>query len=203
GSPFKKAGLEDVIFKDGSVFLKNDPAATVTFAELVAFNKGKVIKVKKMSVPNMLKLKKYSRATHSAAFVEVEVDEELGVINVTRALTAVAAGTIINPKTARSQVLGGMVWSISKALQEETISDHRLGRYMNTNLGEYHTPVHADIHDLDVIFVEEKDAIVNELGSKGVGEIGLVGMPPAIANAVFHATGKRINQFPIRLDALL
>src|SRR5690606_29644521 len=128
------------------------------------------------------KLKKYSRATHSAAFVEVEVDEELGVVNVTRALTAVAAGTIINPKTARSQILGGMVWSISKALHEETISDYHLGKYMNQNLAEYHIPVHADIHDLDVIFVEEKDEIINELGTKGVGEIGIVGMPPAIAN---------------------
>jgi xanthine dehydrogenase YagR molybdenum-binding subunit len=135
--------------------------------------------------------------------VEVEVDEELGMVNVTRAVTAVAAGRIINPKTARSQILGGMVWGISKALREETITDHNLGKYMNTNLGEYHIPVHADIHELDVIFVDEKDDIVNELGSKGVGEIGLCAMPPAIANAIFHATGKRINQFPIHFDSLL
>jgi xanthine dehydrogenase YagR molybdenum-binding subunit len=115
----------------------------------------------------------------------------------------VAAGNIINPKTARSQILGGMVWSISKALREESIPDCRFGKYMNTNLSEYHIPVHADIFDLDVVFVDEKDDIVNELGSKGVGEIGLVGMPPAIANAIYHATGKRINQFPIHLDQLM
>lgn len=96
-----------------------------------------------------------------------------------------------------------MVWSISKALREETITDHNLGKYMNQNLGEYHIPVHADIHDLDVIFVEENDDVVNELGTKGIGEIGLAGMPPAIANAIYHATGKRINQFPIHFDKLM
>jgi len=148
-------------------------------------------------------LRKYARAAHSAAFVEVEVDEELGVINVTRALTAIAGGRIINPKTARSQILGGMIWGISKALREETILDNNLGKYMNQNLGEYHIPVHADIHDLDVIFVEEKDEVINELGIKGIGEIGLVGIPPAIANAIFNATGKRINNLPIHFDYLL
>lgn len=142
-------------------------------------------------------------ATHSAAFAEIEVDKELKIINVTRALTAVAAGRIINPKTARSQILGSMVWSISKALREETIMDEKLGKYMNANLAEYHIPVHADIHELDVIFADEKDDIINELGVKGVGEIGLVAMPAAIANAVYHATGKRINKLPIHFDELL
>jgi xanthine dehydrogenase YagR molybdenum-binding subunit len=203
GSPFAKVDLEDVVFEDGVIKLNNSPDVFLTFLELIAANKNRAIKTSNTNIPNLLKLKKYSRAAHSAAFVEVEVDEELGVVNVTRALTAVAAGKIINPKTARSQILGGMVWSISKALREETISDYRLGKYMNQNLSEYHIPVHADIHDLDVIFVEEHDEIVNELGSKGLGEIGLVGMPPAIANAIFNATGKRINQFPIHFDSLL
>jgi len=202
-SPLADAGMQDVIFEDGNIHLKNNVMATVSFKDIVDANNGRPIKTTNTSVPNLIQYKRYSRATHSAAFVEVEVDEELGVINVTRALTAVAAGNIINPKTARSQILGGMVWSISKALREETISDYRLGKYMNTNLAEYHIPVHADIHDMEVIFVDEKDDIVNELGCKGVGEIGLVGMPPAIANAVYHATGKRINQFPIHFDSLL
>lgn len=202
-SVLKGAELEDVVFENGNIYLKNDPSSSVSFKDIIAANGGKVIKTSNTSVPNVFRLKKYSRATHSAAFVEVEVDEELGTINVTRALTAVAAGRIINPKTARSQILGGMVWSISKALREETISDYRLGKYMNQNLSEYHIPVHADIHEMDVIFVEENDPIINELGVKGVGEIGLVGMPPAIANAIYHATGKRINQFPIHFDSLL
>lgn len=202
-SPFKGLELEDVVFKNGSIIQIDDLDTSVPLMEVMAANKGRAIKTTNFSVPKVFKLKKYSRAVHSAAFVEVEVDEELGVINVTRALTAVAAGHIINPKTARSQILGGMVWSISKALREETIPDYHLGKYMNQNLGEYHLPVHADLHELDCIFVEEKDTIVNELGSKGVGEIGLVGMPPAIANAIYHATGKRINQFPIHLEALM
>lgn len=202
-SPLAGADIEEVVFAHGNISLKNNPSVLISFKDIIAGNKGRPVKTTNTSVPNMLKLKKYSRAAHSAAFVEVEVDEELGVINVTRALTVVAAGKIINPKTARSQILGGMVWSISKALHEETITDYRLGRYMNANLGEYHIPVHADIHDMDVIFVDEKDDIVNELGTKGVGEIGLVGMPPAIANAVYHATGKRVNQFPIHFDSLL
>ncbi|MCE6990140.1 xanthine dehydrogenase family protein molybdopterin-binding subunit [Dyadobacter sp. CY323] len=203
GALLKGLEIEDVRFENGCIVLKTDPFTFISFTDIIEANGGTPVKVIKFSVPNLLKLKKYSRATHAAAFVEVEVDEELGIINVTRALTAVAAGRIINPKTARSQILGGMVWSISKALREETINDSLLGKYMNQNLSEYHIPVHADIHDLDVIFVEEKDDIVNELGTKGVGEIGLVGMPPAIANAVYHATGKRINQFPIHFDYLL
>lgn len=202
-SPLADAAMQDVVFSNGNISLKNNPAATVSFKDIIAANNGKAIKTTNTSVPNVIQYKRHSRATHSATFVEVEVDEKLGVINVTRALTAVAAGNIINPKTARSQILGGMVWSISKALREETISDYRLGKYMNPNLAEYHIPVHADIHDMDVIFVDEKDDIVNELGCKGVGEIGLVGMPPAIANAIYHATGKRINQFPIHFDSLL
>lgn len=202
-SPFKDAEENDIRFERGGISLKSNPTVLTLFRDIVAANKNREIKTTNMSVPNVFRLKKYTRAAHSAAFVEVEVDEELGIIHVTRAVTAVAAGNIINPKTARSQILGGMVWGISKALHEETISDHRFGKYMNQNLAEYHIPVHADVHDLDVIFVEEKDDIVNELGSKGVGEIGLVAMPPAIANAIFHATGKRINQFPIRFDRLL
>jgi len=203
GSPFSKTDVEEVIFKNGNIALKADLTVFVSLKDVIEANKGRAIKTTNFSVPNVFKLKKYSRAAHSAAFVEVEVDEQLGTINVTRAVTAVAAGNIINPETARSQILGGMVWSVSKALREETITDYRYGRYMNPNLGEYHIPVHADIHDFDVIFVEEKDTIVNELGSKGVGEIGLVAMPTAIANAIFHATGKRINQFPIHFDSLL
>ncbi|MEO5998324.1 MAG: xanthine dehydrogenase family protein molybdopterin-binding subunit [Chitinophagaceae bacterium] len=203
GSPLKSTDLEDVIFQEGKIILKNNAAAFVSFSQVIEANKNRVIKTTNTSVPNIFQLKKYSRATHSAAFVEVEVDEELGVVHVTRAVTAVAAGRIINPKTARSQILGGMIWGIGKALHEETISDFRMGKYMNPNMAEYHIPVHADIHELDVIFVEENDEIVNELGSKGVGEIGVVAMPPAIANAIYHATGKRINRFPIHFDSLL
>ena len=141
--------------------------------------------------------------THSAIFAEVKVDEELGVIRVTRIVNAVAAGRILNPKTARSQILGGVVWGIGMALHEETMIDHRFGRFMNHNIAEYHVPVNADIHDIDVIFVDEQDDKVNPLGVKGLGEIGIVGTAAAIANAVFHATGKRIRDLPITIDKLM
>ncbi|MDH0645272.1 xanthine dehydrogenase family protein molybdopterin-binding subunit [Pseudomonas sp. GD03858] len=145
----------------------------------------------------------FSTATHSAVFVEVHVDEDLGTIKVARVVSAVAAGRVINPKTARSQILGGVVWGVGMALHEAALTDHRLGRIINHNLAEYHIPVNADCGDIEVIFVEEHDDIVNELGSKGVGEIGVVGVAAAVANAVYHATGKRVREFPITLDKVL
>jgi len=202
-SVLKDLKFKEVISKDGFIIAKNNAAAKVSFKEIMASNEGKSIKTTNSAMPNPLTYGKKARAVHSAVFVEVEVDQELGIIEVKRAITAVAAGKIINPKTAESQILGGMVWGISKALHEETILDHRFGKYMNANLAEYHIPVHADLHDLNVIFVAENDDFVNDLGVKGVGEIGVVGMAPAIANAIFHATGKRINDLPIHFDKLL
>ncbi len=133
----------------------------------------------------------------------MRVDEELGVIRVTRVVNAVAAGRILNPKTARSQILGGVVFGIGMALHEETAIDHKLGRPLTHNLADYHVPVNADIHDIEVIFVEEQDDVINPLGVKGVGEIGVVGTAAAIANAIFHATGKRVRDLPITLDKLM
>lgn len=203
GSVLRNIKFKDVIFKNGFITLKDQPEIKIDIKEILKANDGKAIRTTNSAMPNPLTYGKKARAVHSAVFVEVEVDEELGVIEVKRAVTAVAAGKIINPKTAESQVLGGMIWGISKALHEETILDHQFGRYMNANLGEYHIPVHADIHDLEVIFVEENDSFVNDLGVKGVGEIGGVGMPPAITNAIFHATGKRIYNLPIHFDKLM
>ena len=141
--------------------------------------------------------------THSAIFVEVRIDEQLGVIRVTRVVSAVAAGRILNTKTASSQILGGVVWGIGMALHEETLIDHRFGRIMNANIAEYHVPVNADVHDIKVIFVDEPDEMINPLGIKGLGEIGIVGVAAAIANAIYHATGKRVRDLPITLDKLM
>jgi xanthine dehydrogenase YagR molybdenum-binding subunit len=116
---------------------------------------------------------------------------------------AIAAGRILNPKTARSQILGGVVMGIGMALTEAAMTDHRLGRVMNRNLAEYHVPVNADVHDIDVIFVDEPDARTSPIGVKGVGEIGLVGTAAAIANAIFHATGRRPTDLPITIDKVL
>ncbi|SFU23946.1 xanthine dehydrogenase family protein molybdopterin-binding subunit [Paraburkholderia aspalathi] len=144
----------------------------------------------------------YSMGTHSAVFVETRVDEALGAVRVTRVVSAVAAGRIINPKTAASQIAGGVVWGISMALHEHGLFDQALGRLMNHNLAEYHFPVNADIHAIDVLFVDEPDDIVNPLGAKGVGEIGVVGVAAAVGNAIWHATGKRVRDLPITLDKL-
>ena len=145
----------------------------------------------------------YSTYAHACVMVEVRVDRDLGSVRVERMVTAAAAGRIINPRTAENQVLGAMVWGIGMALEEEGLVDHRSGRIMNPNLAEYHVPVHADVQGLEALFVEEKDDIVSALGAKGVGELGIVGVPAAIANAVYNATGKRVRELPITLDKLL
>jgi xanthine dehydrogenase YagR molybdenum-binding subunit len=202
-SGFSRARFDEVDFADSKMYWKKDRSVFLDLQATIEANKGRPVKSIDTGTPHTLKLRKYAKAVHSASFVEVEVDEDFGEVKVTRAVTAVAGGRIINPKTARSQILGSMVWGISKALREESVMDHRYGRFMNHNLSEYHIPVHADVHDLDVIFVEEHDSVINELGVKGIGEIGLVGMPPAVANAVYHATGIRVKKFPIYMDALI
>ena len=148
------------------------------------------------------KLEQYARNVHSAVFAEVKIDEQLGVIRVTRVVNAVAAGRILNAMTAHSQIMGSVVWGIGMALHEETLFDHRFGRIMNANIAEYHVPVNADVHDIEVIFVDEPDQVINPLGVKGLGEIGIVGVAAAIANAVYHATGTRVRDLPITLDKL-
>jgi xanthine dehydrogenase YagR molybdenum-binding subunit len=138
-----------------------------------------------------------------AQFAEVKVDEDLGQVRVTRMVGAFAAGRILNAKTARSQLMGGMIWGIGMALMENTIVDPVRGRIVNANLAEYHVPVNMDVPDIDVITVDEEDPYVNPAGVKGIGEIGITGAPAAIANAVYHATGKRIRELPITADKLL
>lgn len=202
-SPFRKAKFADVTFVDKQLRLANDPSVSVPLTQIVAQNGGKAVRETSTSLPNMLKQRKFTRATHSAVFAEVRVDPDFKTVTVSRLVGAVAAGRIINPKTARSQIVGAMVWGMSKALHEESVRDNHVGRFMNHNFAEYHIPVCADVHDMDVIFVEEHDDIVNPLGAKGLGEIGIVATPAAIANAIFHATGKRVHELPITLDKLL
>ncbi|MNV82346.1 Xanthine dehydrogenase molybdenum-binding subunit [compost metagenome] len=124
-------------------------------------------------------------------------------MRVTRVVSAIAAGRILSPKTAASQIVGGVTWGISQALLEETRLDPRYGRFMNHSLAEYHVPVNADIPDVEVIFVAEDDRIVSSLGAKGVGEIGQVGVAAAVANAIFHATGKRLRTSPMTPDKVM
>jgi xanthine dehydrogenase YagR molybdenum-binding subunit len=147
---------------------------------------------------------RFSMHSFGAVFVEVTVDPELGETRVRRIVGAYGAGRIVNPKTTRSQCIGGMIGGIGMALMEHAVVDARNGRVPNANLAEYAVPVHADAPALmDVIFVEEHDPHVNPLGVKGVGEIAMVGVAPAITNAIFHATGKRIRELLVTPDKLL
>jgi xanthine dehydrogenase YagR molybdenum-binding subunit len=148
--------------------------------------------------------KRFSMHSFGAVFVEVAVDPDLGETRVRRIVGAYGAGRIVNPKTTRSQCIGGMIGGIGMALMEHAVVDARNGRVVNANLAEYAVPVHADTPPvMDVLFVEEHDPHVNPLGVKGVGEIAMVGVAPAITNAIFHATGKRIRQLPVTPDKLL
>jgi len=113
------------------------------------------------------------------------------------------AGTILNPKTARSQIIGGNVWGIGMALTEESIVDPRLGNFVTRSFADYHVPSNLDIGELEAIFIREDDQRANKLGVKGIGEVGIVGVAAAVANAVFNATGKRVRQLPITPDKLL
>jgi xanthine dehydrogenase YagR molybdenum-binding subunit len=199
-SPLKGAKLDDVMLAGGKVVSKQDASRAVSIAD--AMRHGGVERIEQEKSTSFKTLASYACNAHSAVFAEVKIDEQLGVIRVTRIVSAVAAGRILNTKTAHNQIMGSMIWGIGMALHEETLLDHRFGRVMNANYGEYHVPVHADVHDIKVIFVDEPDDIINPLGIKGLGEIGLVGVAAAIANAVYHATGKRIRDLPITLDKL-
>jgi xanthine dehydrogenase YagR molybdenum-binding subunit len=205
-NPLGGAAREDVEFRDGALVVVADPSQRVPLTELVRATGKDCLEAEEVAKPGvggLVDIVRKARNTHSAIFAEVKVDEELGVVRVTRVVIAVAAGRIINPKTARSQVLGAVVMGIGMALHEETAMDHRLGRFMTHNFADYHIPVNADIADIDVIFVDEHDPEVSPLGVKGVGEIGIVGTAAAVANAIFHATGKRVRSLPVTIDKLL
>lgn len=147
--------------------------------------------------------KDFSMYSFGAQFAEVHVDADLGQVRVARMTGVFAAGKILNAKTGRSQFMGGMVWGISLALLEDTIYDQRLGRIVNNNLAEYHVPTNADVGAIDVSWIEEDDRHVSPIGAKGIGEIGITGSAAAVANAIYHATGKRVRDLPITPDKLL
>ena len=200
-SPLADAAPEEVVLADGSLVSKREAARAVSIAD--AMRQGGVERIEEEKSTSFPDDGAKAHNTHCAVFAEVKVDEELGVVRVTRVVSAVAAGRILNTKTAASQIMGAVVWGIGMALHEETLVDHGFGRIMNANIAEYHVPVNADVHDIKVIFVDERDETINPLGIKGVGEIGIVGVAAAIANAVYHATGKRIRHLPITVDKLL
>lgn len=202
-SPFSHRLQEHMTFADGAMHLTDDTGLRVSYADVMDDLGVASLEEQADASPNILKQRQFSPYSHCATFAEVEVDEDYGTVRVTRVVSAIAGGRILNAKTARSQILGCVVWGIGMALEEESVLDHQFGRFMNHSLAEYHVPVNADIGEIDVIFVEEQDSVVNPLGVKGLGEVGMVGVAAAIANAVYHATGKRVRDLPITLDKII
>ena len=202
-SPLYGAVSAAVTVRDGRFVLASDAARGETYAQILARHPGGEIEGRADITPDAAAKKAYSMHAFGAQFAEVHVDPEFGTVRVARMTSAFASGRILNRKTAHSQYIGGMVWSIGMALHEVTRTDLRSGRIMSANLAEYLVPVHADVPNLEALIVDEEDAHVNALGAKGIGEIGIVGGAAAIANAVYHATGKRIRDLPIQPDKLV
>jgi len=201
-SPLHSLGANDVSIDSGYFVSQSAPAKRESLATFMARQGVTEIEAKGSAKPGEEK-KDYSMYAFGAAFVEVRVDADLGEVRVNRMVGSFAAGKILNAKTARSQLIGGMVWGIGMALTETTVVDPNRGRVVNANLAEYHVPVNRDSPVIDIITVPEEDPHVNEIGAKGIGEIGITGTTAAIANAIYHATGKRIRELPISPDKLL
>jgi xanthine dehydrogenase YagR molybdenum-binding subunit len=202
-SPLFGAGNAGVIAKAGRLHRRDDESRGESYADILARHGLAELEGRAKSLPDPVARETYAMHAHGAVFAEVKADPDLGQIRVTRLVGAFAAGHVINPHLVRSQYYGGMIWGLSFALHEQAIVDARSGRILNANLAEYHIPVNADVPSLEALLIEEHDPHVNPLGIKGVGEIGITGTVGAIANAVWHATGKRMRRFPIRIEDLL
>ena len=202
-SPLFGAGNAGVLARDGRLFRRDDESRNESYTDILTRAGLGQIEAQGKSSADQAAQSSYAMYAHGAVFAEVKVDPDLGQVRVTRVVGAFAAGRIINPRMVRSQLCGGMIWGVSFALHEQAIVDPRSGRPMNPNLAEYHVPVNADVPSIEALLVEEHDPHVNALGIKGVGEIGITGTAGAVANAVWHATGIRVREFPITLDRLI
>ena len=220
-SPVKGCRLEGVTVRNGGIQITDDPARFETYVDILTRHGLDELTIEGESAPpgetssatmivqagRFIPYTAPSTGTlahaggYAAHFVEVHVDSDLGTIRVARVVSAVDGGRILNPKTARSQIVGGIAMGIGMALLEETVSD-RTGRLVTTSLAEYVVPVNADVRDVDVLFVGQPDSMT-PLGTKGIGELAITGMAAAIANAVYHATGTRVRSLPISVEKVL
>ncbi|HET6577738.1 MAG TPA: xanthine dehydrogenase family protein molybdopterin-binding subunit [Gemmatimonadales bacterium] len=200
-SPLSGARPEDVRAENGRLFLASDDSKGERYEALLARHGGPV-EGRASSEPGEEK-EQFAMHAFGAVFVEARVDPDLGRVRIPRIVAAYSAGKFLNAKTARSQLMGGVVWGLGMALFEETLLDPRSGRVVNADLAEYHVPVNADVGEVDIILLDEEDPHVNPIGAKGIGEIGITGASAAVANAVWHATGVRVRDLPITLDKLL
>jgi xanthine dehydrogenase YagR molybdenum-binding subunit len=201
-SPLHGLTGDAVEARDGMLRAKDDPSRSIAYADVVRLAETGAIEVLGGAAPGD-EGEKFSFHSFGAQFVEVRFDEELARLRVSRALGVFDCGRILNAKTARSQMIGGITWGIGMALFEETVRDDRFGAVVTNNLADYHVPVNADIPNIEVLFVEEPDFALNSLGARGIGEIGITGVAAAVANAVYHATGVRVRDLPIVPEKLL
>lgn len=221
-SPFRDSGANTLSVADGLIGAPRGEGSAMPIAELLARVGRERIEVTRDTLPEALQNEEgrlrawttmsvmrpptdgdYSMHSWCAHFVEARVDEDFGTVRVSRVVSAFDCGRLYNPRLVESQWKGGIIMGIGQALLEEGLVDPRLGRVVNNNLGDYLVPTNADIPDIQVISVGIPDPHASVLGGKGVGEVGIVGVAPAIANAVFHATGKRVRDLPITIEKLV
>jgi xanthine dehydrogenase YagR molybdenum-binding subunit len=201
-SPLSGARPEDVSVAGGRLFVTAAPGRGESYQEILR-RRGRPSMDSRQSWSPGDSNTRFSSYSYGAVFAEVTVDELLGLVRVRRIFAAYDGGRVVSPKLAHSQAIGGMVAGIGWSLLEGTVLDHRDGRVVNANMADYLVPVNADVPELDAVFVTGEDTIINPIGVKGLGEVVIVGVPAAIANAVFNATGTRVTDLPITLDKLL
>jgi xanthine dehydrogenase YagR molybdenum-binding subunit len=201
-SPLHGAAVADIAARDGHLFLITAPKTSDSYVEILSRNGGLPVEATGSAEPGQ---DHTAMSTHSfgAVFVEVAVDADTFMVKVRRVVATYDIGTLMNDTTGMNQLQGGIVWGVSFALHEESHLDDTYGRYVNANLAEYHVPANADIGTLDVTVLNIPDTKFNPLGARGIGEIGITGAAAAVGNAIYHATGKRVREFPITLDKLL
>jgi xanthine dehydrogenase YagR molybdenum-binding subunit len=219
-SPLYGSDEKSIVMRDGRLVLDGTPAKNEALVDLLARQTQSTMTVDAIAGPGpeqgFPEIQKpggdqqgekpkshHSYKIFGAHFCEVRVDPDLGEVRVTRMVSAFAGGRILNERTARSQLLGGMIWGIGMALTEETRIDQPRGFFSNANLADYLLPVNADVPAIEALLVEEVDPYVNPVGSKGLGEIGIVGAAAAAANAVYNATGKRVRELPTTPDKII
>jgi xanthine dehydrogenase YagR molybdenum-binding subunit len=207
GAVFHTANLhnvkfEDLVFENGEILLASDRTKKISYSALLKQNNLNDLEVTAESKATA-EAQKYAMLAFSVHYVKVLVNPLTGVVKVAEAVTVADGGTIVSIKQAESQMIGGIVAGIGMALTEEGVIDHRYGRWVNNNFADYHVPVNADVPKVEVLFVNKPDPVINPIGAKGIGEVSIVGFAAAVANAVFHATGKRVRELPITPDKVL
>lgn len=201
-TPALSGSKPDELIVEGGYVLTPDRTKKISYTDILKQHNLNQLDATQDSKGNE-QMKNYSAYSYSVHFVKLLVHPTTGVVKVTKVVTAADAGKIISPKTAESQIIGGVVGGIGMALMEEGVIDNRYGRWVNNNFADYHVPVQADVPHIQALFVNKPDPILNPVGAKGMGEIALIGFAAAVANAVFNATGKRVRELPITLDKLM